>query len=59
MQNPQKATYPNLNKIDRPIYQGERGLKLAHRAGSDDLAKAPSRFGNTLHYPDGRKETTK
>lgn len=59
MENQQKATYPNENKLTRPLYQGERGAKIVMRPGSEDLLKMPSRFGNNLHYPDGRKETTK
>lgn len=59
METPQKAAFPNHNKLSRPIYQGERGAKVVMRPGSTDLLKVPSRFGNNLHYPDGHKEIQK
>lgn len=32
-------------------------LPMAYREGALDASKLPSRTGNTLTYPDGRKET--
>lgn len=36
-------------------YRGRSLEELAPRAGSLDILKNPSRFHNTLRYPDGRQ----
>lgn len=41
-----------------PLTTSRVDPQYVHRPGSLDHCQHPSRYGNTLVYPDGRRETT-
>ncbi len=50
-----RATKLQTVLLNGTVYAGESGPRYGWRPGADQAAKLPSRFGNTLRWPDGRR----
>lgn len=58
MKKRNELAQPNtFNVMMRPALRGMTMAKIVLRPGSLDVLAKPSRIGNTLFYPDGRRES--